>query len=84
MTKNITKTTTVTTNTDAKDLDGILEKVKEAWSFIDSTGEQKLITDDMLIRVTGKHVVINGDVQSLIVNGKELAHLPKTSKTGGR
>jgi len=49
----------------------LMENVNEVVTFED-TGEARLQTDDMVIKVVGKNVTINGDVEEVILNGNEL------------
>ncbi len=54
----------------SKEMDSLCEDISNAFS---SDGElSKLQTDDMTVKVEKKSVVINGDVQSVTVNGKEV------------
>lgn len=54
----------------SKEMDSLSEEISKAFSSDGDSEISKLQTDDMTIRVEKKAVIINGDVESVKVNGK--------------
>ena len=64
----------------SKNLDKVFENMGEVFKELEETfhgpiddSENSIQTDNVNIKVKGKQVVVNGDIESIIFNGKTLS-----------